>query len=93
MALDPIALDADPLPMLVGKVNASFARLGLAGAGAPAQAADFVGQEYLDTESGRIHVARAVGSAVPADDWELKVRTGDGQIGRASCRERVSSPV
>ena len=64
MALDPIVLDADPLPTLVGKVNAGFARLGLAGAGAPARPADFLGQEYLDTASGRIHVARAVGSAV-----------------------------
>ena len=80
MALDPIALDADPLPTLVGKVNASFARLGLAGAGAPTRAADFVGQEYLDTDSGRIHVAKAVGSTAPADDWELKVRTGDGRL-------------
>ena len=59
MALDPIVLDADPLPTLVGKVNAGFARLGLTGPGAPVQAADFLGQEYLDTESGRIHVARA----------------------------------
>ena len=83
MALDPIALDADALPVLVGKINAGFARLSLAGAGAPAVSADFVGQEYLDTDSGRIHVAKAMGSAAPADDWELKLRTGDGRLADA----------
>ncbi|MGD9507050.1 MAG: hypothetical protein AB7I59_00515 [Geminicoccaceae bacterium] len=77
MALDPIVLDADPLPTLVGKVNAGFARLGLTGPGAPVQAADFLGQEYLDTGTGRIHVARAVGSADPAADWEPKLRSGE----------------
>ncbi len=77
MALDPIVLAADPLPALVAKLNANFARLGLSGAGAPALPADFLGQEYLDTESGRIHVARATDSVSPADDWEPKLRSGE----------------
>lgn len=77
MALDQLALDADPVPALLAKANANFARLGLTGSGGPTQAADFIGQEYLDRDSGRIHVAKTLGSASPGDDWELKLRSGE----------------